>query len=198
MTNHEPDSSFAGFADLDFNYDFKAYEDSKEGWHHDEYVMELPLASPAQRQRAFTNAKDILRFYKFPDPKRVVGHFDKTAELLGRDMQLRITFLGIRVDFPVRITKVIDKQEGRTERWGFAYRTLQGHWEKGEMTFLVEHDHPNSMIRFRIVAYSQPDKIENFFFRIGFKLIGRYQQKKFAKTCLRRMKELAVADLKPQ
>ncbi len=52
---------------------------------------------------------------------------------------------------PCRIVLVVDEPD----RVGFAYGTLPGHPERGEESFMVERG-PEGVIRFVIVAFSQP------------------------------------------
>ncbi|PHQ37025.1 hypothetical protein CEE69_01235 [Rhodopirellula bahusiensis] len=72
--------------------------------------------------------------YKFPDPGRVVGYFDASSELNGQTMLLQAKFLWMSFVFGVRVSQVLDERRvedvgGYRKRFGYAYRTLQGHWE---------------------------------------------------------------------
>ena len=77
--------------------------------------------------------------------------------------------------------------------WGYSYRTLSGHFEKGQITFTVHKGLTMGHVTFRVHAYSQPDHIQNPFYRLGFKLFGRTLQRRFAQQSLARMRML-VAD----
>ena len=96
--------------------------------------------------------------------------------------------------FAVRVVDVIDREaeldDGPCREWGYSYRTLDGHWEVGQMTFLLRKYYESGEVLFLINAYSRPDRIPNPFHRFGFWLIGRKVQTNFAKRCLERLVKL--------
>ncbi|TWU46534.1 DUF1990 family protein [Rubripirellula reticaptiva] len=187
---------------LSYNYDASEYVAGEPGWSVDHYECNVPseLPGPPQPDGSFETAKRILIAYKFPDPGRIVGYYDETADLAGRTMLLEAKFLWMRFIFGVRVSNVIDEESpnGSGElvtRYGYAYRTLEGHWEIGEMTYVVEKCATTGEVRILIDAYSKFDRIPNWFHRLGFKLLGRSVQKQFAKSCLQRLREMVVAEL---
>ena len=139
-------------------------------------------------------AKQIMTEYRFPDPRRLTGQFDPTSPLDGRSMLLNAKFLGVRVEFAVRVVEVIDREiqhdEATCREWGYAYRTLDGHWEVGEMTFLLRKNCDSGDVFFLINAYSRTGRIPNPLHRLGFWLMGRKVQTNFAKRCLERLVKL--------
>ncbi len=184
---------------LDYNYDVKLYHDASEklGWNIDRYESCIGKECPGEPEAdgIFNKAKEIIQFYKFPDPTLVVGIFDPKKDLNGRNMLLRASFLGFTFYFGVRVTGVVNtihtNSRGHKEHlWGYSYRTLQGHFEVGEITFLVEKDNVTGEVLFKIESYSKADRINNPFYRVGFKIFGRTLQKHFAKTSINRIKNM--------
>ena len=100
----------------------------------------------------------------------------------------------------MRVSTVTDEAARATptgpERvWGYGYRTLEGHFEKGQIDFTIHKNLTTGAVQFRIHAVSQPGRIRNPFYWVGFKLFGRTLQRKFARESLRRMKELVAASI---
>ena len=79
--------------------------------------------------------------------------------------------------------------------WGYGYRTLEGHFERGQINFTVHKNLTTGTVQFRIHAVSQLSHIQNPFYWVGFRLFGRTLQRKFARESLRRMRELVAAAL---
>ncbi|WP_404308774.1 DUF1990 family protein [Neorhodopirellula lusitana] len=199
VSNESDEQSTSQLADLQergFNYEVESYSPDDPSWRHDSYVTTVGTESPGPPDDGglFLTAKRIVSEYRFPDPRRVKGKFDQAAPLDGRNMLLDAQFLGIRVQFAVRVVEVIDRQVQRDEatcqEWGYAYRTLDGHWEVGQMTFLVRKNCETGEVLFLINAYSRTGRIPNPFYRFGFWLVGRKVQTNFAKRCLRRLVKL--------
>ena len=81
-----------------------------------------------------------------------------------------------------RIVYVIDEQEGKNARFGFAYGTLPDHVECGEERFRIEWRKDNS-VWYDIYAFSHP---QHRMVRLGFPL-ARKLQKRFVKESLAQM-----------
>ena len=179
-----------------FNYEVESYSPDDSSWRHDSYVTTVGKESPGPPEDGglFMTAKKIVSEYRFPDPRRVSGQFDPEADLDGRNMILNAKFMGIRVQFAVRVVDVIDREIRRDDdncrEWGYAYRTLDGHWEVGQMTFLLRKNCDSGEVLFLINAYSQTGHIPNPLYRVGFWLMGRKVQTNFAKRCLARLVKL--------
>ena len=187
------DNQLAELQERGFNYEVESYSPDDSSWRHDSYVKTVGIESPGPPEAGglFMTAKQIITEYRFPDPKRVTGEFDHDAPLEGRNMLLTAKFLGVHVQFAVRVVDVIDQEVQRDEttcrEWGYAYRTLDGHWEVGQMTFLLRKNFETGEVLFLINAYSRPDRIPNLLHRFGFWLMGRKVQTNFAKRCLERL-----------
>ncbi|MBY0315851.1 MAG: DUF1990 domain-containing protein [Bdellovibrionales bacterium] len=189
----------SGLEDLDYNFDAQLYHNAQEklGWNIDRYENCIGKETPGAPQDGgiFLKAKEIIQFYKFPDPSLVVGIFDPQRDLDGRNMLIRASFLGLTFYFGVRVSAVIDQVQtnsrGNLEhQWGYSYRTLKGHFEVGEITFLVQKDTVTGEVFFKIESYSKADRIPNLFYRVGFKIFGRRLQKYFATSSIERIKEM--------
>ena len=69
----------------------------------------------------------------------------------GVDLMLRLQIGPFRLAAPCRVVYVVDQPT----RKGFAYGTLVGHPERGEESFIVEHQ-KNDVVTFTINAFSRP------------------------------------------
>ena len=186
---------------LDYNYDVKTYHESqdKSGWNVDHHhaVLTSEPSGPPVKGGPFERVCEVIRLYKFPDPRLISAVFDPARELRGRDMLMRAHFVGFTFVFGVRVTEVIDEVKTdsngrRTQVWGYSYRTLKGHFEIGEIRFVVTKDFETGAVVFDIDSYSKPDRIPNFFFRVGFKVFGRWLQRYFASSSMARLRAVAL------
>lgn len=185
---------------LEFNYDVMTYHSAKDknGWHIDHHEALLTMEAPGEPipGGAFDRVKNAIRLYQFPDPRLISAVFDPDQELRGRNMLMQAKFAGFDFTFGVRVTEVIDEirknANGQSLRvWGYAYRTLKGHFEIGEIRFEVRKNLETGEIAFEINSYSKPDRIPNIFYRVGFKIFGRSLQRYFATSSMERLRKLA-------
>jgi uncharacterized protein (UPF0548 family) len=179
-------------AELPFNFDPSSEPEIDAAWLRDEYTVRLPPEAPGGvvEGGSFEIAKDYLYAYRFPNPRRIVGYFDRQAPLHGRDMLLRASFAGFVFEFGVRVVKVMDEQidsaAGPVAVWGYGYRTLEGHWEKGEICFCVEKHLDSGRVTVTTRSHSRVATIPNVLHRAGFRLAGRSLQKEFARDGMHR------------
>lgn len=185
------------YAQAKVNYDLDRTHEytTATGWQLDDYGTDLPAEPPGPPVPggSWESAREVLLNYTFPPPDLITGIFVPEQPLAERVMLLRGRFLFFTFWFGVRVGGVTDEQrptpDGPEQVWGYNYRTLEGHFEKGEITFTVHKNLQTGRVQFRVKAYSQPDRIQNLFYRIGFKIFGRMLQRKFARESLRRMRE---------
>jgi Domain of unknown function (DUF1990) len=169
------------------------------GWNIDHREAPLPSEAPGPPGNAgsFAIARQILASYAFPPPRLIRGAFDPDAPLADRPMLLTATYLWMTFELPVRVSRVIDIErqgaDGPERVWGYSYQTLAGHLERGEITFEIVKLLATGLVRFRIESFSQTGHIANLFYRVGFRMVGRRLQKRFAVESLRNM-QLMVAD----
>ena len=172
------------------------------GWHIDAREIELPAETPGKPldHGSVAIARKILTQYSFPPPRLVRGRFDPSAPLNGRAMLLTATFLWLRFELPVLVSRVIDETRieadgAEVNAWGYSYQTLAGHLERGEITFEIIKTLATGAVRFRIHSFSQTAQIANLVHRIGFRLVGRRLQARFARESLLNMRLLVMASL---
>jgi hypothetical protein len=192
------------YTNAEVNYDFNRQSEytSATGWRLDDYQTDLPAEAPGPPEAAgsFAAAQDVLRRYAFPPPDLITGIFQPDGPLENRVMLLRAQFLFFNFYFGVRVSSVTDEAAHATpngpERvWGYGYRTLEGHFERGQIDFTIHKNLTSGAVHFKIHAVSQSGRIRNPFYWVGFKLFGRALQRKFARESLRRMKEMVAAAL---
>lgn len=183
---------------LNFNLDLEHRHGYSEinGWRIDQHEVDLPSEAPGEpvQNGSFQAAKSIAGLYQFPPPDLITGIFRPDGPLKGRVMLLEARFLWFWFLFGVRITQVTDgifeTPSGREQRWGYSYATLEGHFERGQITFTVAKNLDQGNVSFRITSFSQRGLIRNLFYRFGFWLFGRMLQERFVRESLSRMQLL--------
>ena len=187
----------AAYAQAGYNFDLTRTADYTRatGWNVDDYETELPPEAPGppEPQGAWAAAGQVLRNYTFPPPNLITGIFVPDQPLEQRVMVLRGQFLGFSFWFGVRIGGVTDEVRtlpdgGQEQVWGYNYRTLEGHFERGEISFFVHKNLTTGRVVFRIHALSQTGRIRNPLYWLGFKLFGRMLQKRFSRQSMQRLK----------
>ena len=188
--------------DLELNFNPAAlYSVKRDAWHVDEYCRALLPEPPGEpiRSGSFETAKQLLRDYEFADPRRIRAYYRADAALEGRDMLLEIRYLGLRVRVGVRVGVLFDEVRDIAKRrvrvWGWAYRTLQGHLERGQMDYQVWKWLDTGEVEFRIHAVAQKARSRSTFLNLGFRIVGRHEQVRFARRCAERMEGLVEARL---
>lgn len=186
-----------GLRDLAPNFDpLELPRVKRDPWHMDDYRRDLPSEPPGEpiANGSFDSGRRILNDYEFADPKRVRAFYDAEAPLLGRDMLLEIRYFLFRVRVGVRVTQIFDELREvdghRVRIWGWAYQTLDGHLERGQMDYQLWKWLDTGAVEYRIHAVSEMAELRNPFLYLGFRLVGRREQIQFARRCGERMEEL--------
>jgi uncharacterized protein (UPF0548 family) len=195
--------ALAGLAGRPLNFDPSeiAGADRRAGWRIDDYRQPLPSepAGPPVGGGTFEIAQRLMRDYAFADPAIVRAVFDPAADLADRNMLLRARFGPLRFDLACRVGSIADDTravDGRPVRvWGWSYGTLEGHFERGQMDFAVWKWLEDGTVEFRIHAVSRRARIGNPVVRLGFRLLGRREQVRFARRACERMAELVEGEL---
>jgi uncharacterized protein (UPF0548 family) len=190
-------------ADRPVNFEEQSLEhvSAADGWVIDDHCTPLGREAPgdAAPDGPFAVGRELVRDYEFADPALIRAIYDPEIPLELRDMLLEGRFLGLRFLLGVRVVGVVDEageSDGRpARRWGWSYRTLEGHLETGQMDFQVVKWRDTGEVEFRIHAVSRPAAIPNPVVRYGFRLFGRGLQLRFARTAGRRMRHLVEARL---
>ena len=171
------------------------------GWNIDDYCEPLPSEPPGEPVSggSFAIARQLMRDYAFADPQIVRAVYDPAHELANRNMLLQVRFGPLRLLFGCRVSAVIDEArtvEGRPVRvWGWTYGTLDGHVERGQMDWEVWKWLDDGTVQFRIHVVSRRAKVRNPIVRLGFRLVGRSRQQRFARRACERMGELVAREL---
>lgn len=169
---------------------------TEAGWHIDDYAQELPAENPGPPRPlgSFESAQRVLRNYSFPPPSLITGIYLPDTPLEERVMVLRGRFLFFTFWFGVRVGRVTDEVQTmpdghRVQVWGYNYHTLEGHFEQGQIEFLIHKDLDTGRVWMTIHAISKTGHIQNIFYRIGFRIFGRGLQRRFAHESLRRTRQ---------
>lgn len=190
-------------ADRPVNFPERSLADASpaDGWVVDDHCTPLGAEAPGDPEAGgrFEIARELVRGYEFADPSLIRATFDPAVPMERRDMLLEGRFAGLRFLFGVRVVGILDEEDERdgrpVRRWGWSYRTLQGHLETGQMDFEVRKWRDTGEVEFRIHAVSRPARIPNPVVRLGFRLFGRGLQLRFARTAGERMRSLVEARL---
>ena len=173
--------------DRDYNFDPTALDAlvAREGWYHDDARAALASEPPGEPVPGgpFEVATRLMRDYAFAEGSAVRAIFEQDAPLKGRDILLVLRFRGLEFRSGVRVAIVVDEareEDGRALRvWGWAYRTLRGHLERGQMSCEVRKWLDTGAIEFRIAAVSRRADVGNPLVRAGLALFGRREQLRF-------------------
>jgi uncharacterized protein (UPF0548 family) len=200
----DPRAELARLRTKDLN--FRPTEDAPftadNGWRIDAYRRALPSEAPGPPQPGgpWETARRLSEAYEFVDPMLVRAFYDPREPLLGRTTLLEVHFWGLRIYAGVRAWGVEDdvrELEGRQARvCAWNYRTLEGHFEAGQIAYEVWKWLDSGDVEFRIDAFSRPARIDQPVVRLGFKLFGRSTQVRFARRACDRMAALTDAVLR--
>ena len=196
--------ALAALTALGFNFDPDQAEHftTANGWKVDDYLQPLPPEPPGPPRPGgnFEVAQRLMRDYAFADPAIVRAVYATDSPFEHRDMLLEGRFWGLRFHFGVRVGGLVDEElvtDGRRlRRWGWNYRTLQGHLEMGQMDYQVRKWLDSGAVEFRIHAVSRPAHIPNPVIRLGFRVFGRRVQRRFARHACQRMARLTAAEVR--
>jgi uncharacterized protein (UPF0548 family) len=137
--------------------------------------------------------------YQLADPRVVTAIYDREAPMEGRDMLLKISFAGLPIRVGVRIGEVYEdtlELDGRQAHvFGWSYRTLEGHFEQGQMHYELWKWLDTGDVEFHLRAISKPAASGSLLLRTGFRLFGRTHQLRFYRQVCRRAKRLTEAQL---
>jgi uncharacterized protein (UPF0548 family) len=165
------------------------------GWQVDDRRQPLTSEAPGppQEKGSWEIAQRLIRGYEFADPSMLRAHYDFERPLEGRNMLLELRALGVlRVYVGVRVVDVYDESRkvgGRPARvFGWSYRTLEGHVEKGQMNWEVWKWIDTGEVEFHVHAVSRPAPFTNPFLRVGFLLLRGHERRLFLESTNSRMR----------
>jgi uncharacterized protein (UPF0548 family) len=177
---------------------------AERGWRVDDMVEPLPHegSGPPLEGGSWQVARRIMDEYQLADPAVVSAYYDREAPMQGRDMLLKIRFAGLSIWVGVRIGEVYEKTlelDGREVHvFGWSYRTLEGHFEQGQMHYELWKWLDTGDVEFHLRAVSQPAERGTWLLRTGFRLVGRSHQLRFYRQVCRRAKRLTEAQLETE
>jgi uncharacterized protein (UPF0548 family) len=204
MTRDDIERRLAALTRTPVNYDPDTLDldNPPAGWHVDDRCQPLPSEPPGDPvgDGSWAIAQRLIQGYEFADPSIVRAHYHPDAPLQGRTMLLELRALNlVSVRVGVRIVTVYDEIRGRDGRdarvFGWAYRTLEGHVEMGQMDWEVWKWRDTGEVQFRVHAVSRPAAIANPVIRLGFRLLRSHERTAFltsTDTRMRRLTELAL------
>ncbi len=199
MTHREVERRLAELARTPVNYDPQTLDldHPPHGWHLDDRCQPLPSEPPGDPVPggSWEVARRLIGGYEFADPSLVRAHYDRDTPLEGRTMLLELRALNlVSVHVGVRVVHVYDEVRRRDARdarvSGWAYRTLDGHVEMGQMDWQVWKWHDTGEVQFRVHAVSRPAAIRNPFIRLGFRLLREHERGVFLNSTDTRMRSL--------
>ena len=180
----------------------RAGDSSRVGWKVDDLREALPVEvrGPPSPGGSWELARTLIDGYEFADPSIVRAYYDPARPLLGREMLLRLRAVGLfQVFVGVRVLAVIDETvrcDGREARvWGWRYGTLEGHLERGEMSWEVWKWLDSGEVEFRVHAISRPAPIANPLIKLGFRLLGSHERVVFLRSTRERMRRFVERGL---
>jgi uncharacterized protein (UPF0548 family) len=191
--------------DLPANYDPAKLDlaDPPAGWRVDDRCQPLEPEPPGPPvdDGSWEIAGRLISGYEFADPSLVRAYYDRNAPLLGREMVLELRALNlVSVRVGVRVAEVYDEVRvlgGRAASvFGWAYRTLEGHVEQGQMDWMVFKWHDTGAVEFRVRAVSRRAPIRNPVIRIGFLVLRGHERRLFLDSTDRRMRALTALALR--
>jgi uncharacterized protein (UPF0548 family) len=205
MKSRSPEAQLGSLAGRSINYDADAVDldHPPDGWKLDVRRQALPSEPPGEPVPGgpWEIAVRLIRGYEFADPSIVRARYDVDAPLLGRDMLLQLRALGlVSVYVGVRVARVWDDHQDRDGRrarvFGWAYRTLEGHVEEGEMAWEVLKWLDTGEVEYHARAVSRTAPISNPLIWLGFHLLKRYERRAYLNSTDRRMRQLTERALR--
>jgi uncharacterized protein (UPF0548 family) len=175
--------------DRKVNFDPGEVDDS---WHHDSAraVLGTEAPGPPEPDGVWQTACRLVEAYEFADKRIIRAVFGARAPLQDRDMLLEGRFAVLRFYFGVRVTEVIDEERATDgdrsaydRVWGGAYETLEGHLERGRMSYEVVKHQASGEVELVITAYSEGAPTLGPVTKLGWRLFGRRTQLRFYQAC---------------
>jgi uncharacterized protein (UPF0548 family) len=180
------------------NFDLAELERAQpgDGWKVTHLCQALPAERPGDPEHggSFEVAQGLMRSYEFADPKVVRAYYDPRHPLEGRDMLLELkalglvhVFAGVRVGDVYEHTRRFRHREVRV--WGWNYRTLEGHIERGQMDWEVWKWLDSGEVEFRVHSLSRDAGITNPVLWLGYRVLRGHERAAFLDGTKRRMRE---------
>jgi uncharacterized protein (UPF0548 family) len=204
--DRRPQRRLAALSSRPVNFDTSRIDECtpEHGWRGDDMTEPLPGegSGPPAEGGSWLVARRLMVEYQLADPRAVRAVSNEDAPLAGRDMLLQIRFAGVRFTVGVRVGEVYEdtrEVDGRQAHvFGWLYRTLEGHFEEGQMHYEIWKWLDTGDVEFRLFAFSRPARSGPLLLRTGFRLFGRTQQLRFYRQVCRRARRLTEAQLETE
>jgi uncharacterized protein (UPF0548 family) len=134
-------------------------------------------------EAAFNKAVEALRSWKMFDLGWVSVCWPDAKIEVGTTVAPLARHFGFWSLHPARVVFLVDDDDARMRRSGFAYGTLQGHGERGEETFIIEWHYADDSVWYDLRSFSRPGQLLT---ALGFP-IARALQKRFARESTQTM-----------
>lgn len=127
------------------------------GFHRDQQRVLL-----GHGEETFRRACEAIRSWQMLPPSVVEVSPRESPTTAGTLVAIlfRARLLGGWLVLPTRIVYAVDdvatNEHAEIVRFGFAYGTVQGHWEQGEEQFLIEWDRRDDSVWYDLLAISRP------------------------------------------
>jgi uncharacterized protein (UPF0548 family) len=168
-------------------------------WKIDVHRNALPAERPGSPEpgRSWEQACLLVRDYEFSPPELVRALYDPAAPLLGRDMLLEARFHGMHFYCGVRVTEVVDELRDHGFRVaGWTYESLEGHLERGKVTYEVVKHQDTGEVEFVASCYSQPAPTLDAITMLGWRVFGRRKQLRFYRKSGERLQRFVEGTLR--
>lgn len=165
-------------------------------WNFDTHRSTLAAERPGppEPEGSWEHARVLVRDYQFSPPEIVRALYDPAAPLLGRDMLLEARFHGMHFYVGVRVTELVDETRQDGDRhWGWTYETLEGHLERGKVTYEVVKQPDTGAVEFVASSYSQRAPSLGRMTSLGWQMFGRRTQLRFYRRCGERLRACVEA-----
>jgi uncharacterized protein (UPF0548 family) len=131
----------------------------------------------------FNKAVESLRNWKMFDLGWVSLCWPQAEIEVGTTVAALARHFGFWSLHPARIVFLIDDDDARMRRIGFAYGTLKGHGERGEEIFIIEWLRADDSVWYELRSFSRPGQPLT---ALGYP-IARAMQKRFARESVQMM-----------
>lgn len=145
----------------------------------------------------FERAQNSIRLYKFPNPALVRVLFDPHSRSVGHHMLLEVLIPGFVFGFGVRVIQATDlirttTNRSREKEWGYSYRIFKEHTEIADLHLEVCKNYDTGRVYFEITSKLMSDNLTDPFWRWFCKIFGGFLQNHFARSSLRKIKEITI------
>ncbi|MCG3163206.1 MAG: hypothetical protein JMDDDDMK_04591 [Acidobacteria bacterium] len=134
-------------------------------------------------EAVFNKAVEALRNWKMFDLGWTSVCWPNAPIEVGTTVAVLARHFGFWSLHPAQIVFLVDDDDGRMRRIGFAYGALQGHGEQGEETFIIEWHRGDDSVWYDLRSFSRSGELLT---KLGAPIV-RMLQKRFARESTQAM-----------